>query len=530
MPDPHASATGTRDWRRQALVLLVAMLVGAAGQFLSFKLWIRPANFSFAWIPGGILLAVLILRPRREWPAWLLGVMAGGVAMLVGRRAPLFLAVCAYLPNLVGMALVALYVQRRDRRVFDTIPDFAHYFVPAVLLVPAVTGWTSAIVANASGFRPGFDLFDLWLTLAPNYAMGYLLVTTTLLSLTGLGRSDGFRGWARIAEAVLIATGLLLLSIGLWLLVPSSGEVLPLLLFAPVPLLMLAAARFGSPGAALALVLVSVPSAWMGVYGGGKFRFDGEQLNAHVVQLWLLAVGFLVHALAIVSRQYESIRRLLTASNSHARSLAGRLMQSQEEERARIARELHDGINQQIASLAITASGLKRAATGEVATGLDELHHSMLRLSEDVRRISHNLHPSLIEHVGLGAALDALVREYSEHWAGDIRYEWEPAAPRPGDNVTVGLFRIAQEALHNAVTHSHADRIRVELATDEGGYRLVVEDDGVGFDLEHIYRAGRLGLLSMQERAILLGGRLSIVSQPGAGTQVRVAIPGEARR
>jgi len=517
-------------WRTQVLMLVAAFLVGLVGQFISFKLWIRPTHFSFAWIPGGILLAVLVLRPRREWPIWLSGVLAGGVAALVWRQAPLFLAVCSYLPNLAGAALVALHVQRGGNRIFDTVPGFVRYFVLAVLLVPIVTGWTSAVVAHMGGFRLDFGLFDLWLTLAPSYAMGYLLIATLLLALAGLRKDDMVRRWAGLFEAALIAAGLLLLSIALWLLVPSSSAVLPLLLFAPSPLIMLAAMRFGSTGAALALLLVSVPAAWMGVYGGGEFRFDGEQLNAHIVQLWLLAAGFLVHVLAIVSRQYESTRLLLSASDRHARSLAGRLLQGQEEERARIARELHDGVNQQIASLAIAVSTLKRSSPDPVASGLDELHLSMIRLSEDVRRISHNLHPSLLEHVGLGAALESMVRMNAEHWDGRIHYEWEPGAPRPPIDTTVCLYRIAQEALCNAIRHAGAKHIRIQLEIAGGDCLLVVEDDGKGFDLERACRSGGrgLGLLSMQERAVLQGSRLSIVSSPGAGTQVRVSVPFEA--
>ncbi|WP_052631625.1 sensor histidine kinase [Pseudoxanthomonas suwonensis] len=516
-------------WLGQVLMLAAAFLVGLVGQFISFKLWIRPVNFSFAWIPGGVLLAILVLRPRREWPAWLSGVLAGCVCVALWRQASLLQALGIYLPNFIGVVLVALYLQGGNGRIFDTVPGFSRYFLLAVLLVPAVTGLTTAALVHSSGFRPGFSLLDLWLSLAPNFAMGYLLIGTMLLAFAGIQGRDVFQRWARVAEAMLIAIGLLLLSIGLWILVPASSVLLPLLLFAPVPLIMLAAMRFGSPGAALALFLVSVPAAWMGVYGGGQFRFDGEQMNAHVVQLWLLAVGFLVHALAIVSRQYESVRLLLTASHRHARSLAGRLMQGQEEERSRIARELHDDVNQQIASLAIAVSSLKRLSPDPVASGLDELHLSMLRLSEDVRRISHNLHPGLLEHVGLGAALDVLVREAAERWDGQILYEWEPGTSRPGTEATVCMYRIAQEALRNAIAHSQARHIRVQLEAGGDGYLLVVEDDGIGFDLEQIYLAGGLGLLSMQERAALQGGRIIIVSNPGAGTQVRASIPREAR-
>lgn len=522
---PRARAIG---WRGQALMLLAAVLVGLVGQYISFKLWIRPTHFSFAWIPGGILLPLLVLRPRREWPVWLLGVLVGGVAILVWRQAPVFLAVCVYLVNFVGMALVALHLQRSGNRLFDTVPDFVRYFMLAIVLVPAVTGLVSAIVTHWAGFRLEFGTAELWLTLAPNYAMGYLLISTGVLAFAGFRRIAMPGRWERAAEAVLITMGLLLLSLGLWVLVPSSTAVLPLQLFAPVPLIMLAAMRFGSPGAALALALVAIPAAWMGVYRGGGLRFDDEQLNAHVVQLWLLAVGFLVHVLAIVSRQYESVRLLLTASNRHARSLTGRLMQTQEEERSRIARELHDGVNQQIASLAIAVSGLRRVSPDPVASGLEELHLSMLRLSDDVRRISHNLHPGLLEHVGLGAALEAMVRSRAEQWGGEIHFEWDPADQRPDIDTTLCLYRIAQEALHNAVQHSGARHIRLQLEADNGSYLLVVEDDGVGFDLEQIQRAGGLGLLSMQERALLRGGRMTIVSNPGSGTQIRVRVPAGA--
>jgi two-component system sensor histidine kinase UhpB len=424
--------------------------------------------------------------------------------------------------------LATLYLRRQPAGVFASAASFARFFAVTTLLLPAVIGWTFSFAADLSGLRPG--VFANWQVLAPAYAMGSLLITTPVLacmnwrgSITAVGSGR----LATMAEAALIGIALLLLSMGLWALVPSSASLLQLLLFAPVPLMMLAAIRFGSPGAAIALVLVAIPAAWIGVYGDGLMGVETNRANAHIVQLWLLAVGFLVHVLAILSRQYESVRLLLNASHRHARSLAGRLLQGQEEERARIARELHDGVNQQIASLAIAVSSLKRRSPHPDRNGLEELHLSMIRLSEDVRRISHNLHPSLLEHVGLGAALDSMVRMKAEQWDGRIHYEWEPGAPRPPAGTTVCLYRIAQEALCNAIRHAGARHIRIQFESLERECLLVVEDDGRGFNPERVYGAGGLGLLSMHERAALQGGCMRIVSTPEAGTQVRVTVPME---
>ena len=523
-------ASSTRvGWQVKLAMLALATLAGFLGQFASFMLWIEPSRLTFAWVPGGLLLALLLLRPRREWLVWVCGIMAGGAAALMWRGTPAVFAFGAYAPSMLGTSLAALYLRRQPMGVFASAASFSRFFVVSTIVLPAVIGWTFSFVADLSGLRPG--VFANWQMLAPAYAMGSLLITTPALACVNWRSSISALGAGRLAtmaESALIGIALLLLSMGLWVLVPSSASVLPLLLFAPVPLMMLAAIRFGSPGAATALVLVAIPAAWVGIYGDGRMRMDTSQMNAHIVQLWLLAVGFLVHVLAILSRQYESVRLLLNASNRHARSLAGRLLQGQEEERARIARELHDGINQQIASLAIAVSSLKRRSAEPDRSGLDELHLSMIHLSEEVRRISHNLHPSLLEHVGLGPALDSMVQMKAEQWDGQIHYEWEPGAARSPAGTTVCLYRIAQEALCNAIRHADARHIRIQFESMEDECLLVVEDDGCGFDLERVHRAGGLGLLSMQERAALQGGCMRIVSSPGAGTQIRVSVPREA--
>ncbi|MET1161036.1 MAG: sensor histidine kinase, partial [Pseudoxanthomonas sp.] len=363
--------------------------------------------------------------------------------------------------------------------------------------------------------------------LAPAQSMGFLLLTPMVVSITEYRRAlrQGQRLPLRLTEASLLAAGLLMLSWGMWAVAPSNPGLLPLLLFAPVPMLLLVALRLGELGTSVGLLVVGVFAAWLGIYSDGPFSIDDGKFNVHTLQLWLLSVGCLVYALSAQSNQQRSMRDKLAASQQRIHELAARLLKSHEEERARISRELHDGVSQQIASFAISLSSLKRTEPARVGERLEELHGSMVSLAEDVRRISHNLHPAVLEHIGLIRGLKALVEEESKRWPGEIWFNCSPDA-EPRDYTTrLCLYRIAQEALRNAARHSRAKNIWLILRRDQTDYFLELMDDGSGFDIDATHHAGTLGLLSMEERALLANGRLCIRSRAGNGTSISVRIP-----
>jgi PAS domain S-box-containing protein len=207
------------------------------------------------------------------------------------------------------------------------------------------------------------------------------------------------------------------------------------------------------------------------------------------------------------------------------RELSGHLIAAQEEERARIARELHDDLSQRLALLAAEMQTL-HCFTMEVAAAesLDALVQRIKEISEDVHSLSHRLHPALVDRVGLVPALRKLCKELQAQSGIMLTFTYGEVPDSLPKNVSMSLFRVAQEALANVVKHSGAAAASIELTTNRSHIRLRVVDYGQGFEQTSNHRHG-LGLLSMRERVRLIGGELTVRSQLSKGTVVQAEIP-----
>jgi PAS domain S-box-containing protein len=211
------------------------------------------------------------------------------------------------------------------------------------------------------------------------------------------------------------------------------------------------------------------------------------------------------------------------------RDLAGRLISSQEAERARIARDLHDGICQDVAAVSVDVSHLRRTGGDIQSADVQEILLSLQRrtasVAESVRLLSHGLHPSVLDHIGLVAALQSQCAEVERQHQLQVSFFAEGEVEPASRLVALSLFRIAQEALRNTATHGHARHATMSLVRGDTDLALAVADDGEGFDLLTVRQNGGLGLVSIEERARLTRGRVSIHSEPGSGTTVEVRVP-----
>jgi PAS domain S-box-containing protein len=208
------------------------------------------------------------------------------------------------------------------------------------------------------------------------------------------------------------------------------------------------------------------------------------------------------------------------------RSLSRRLIQAQDEERSRVARELHDDVTQRLALLAIDAGGIEAGPVGEAqAVAIQSVRQGLAELSDDVRALSHRLHPSGLELVGLAGALKAECERFSssESLRTDVMLEGVPAGLPP--ETALCLLRVAQEAMRNSARHARGRTVEVRLQPKDEGLQLVVRDDGVGFDPAAQRSRPTLGLASMRERMLLADGELRIESAPGQGTTIVAWVP-----
>ncbi|MDJ0521587.1 MAG: ATP-binding protein [Planctomycetota bacterium] len=209
------------------------------------------------------------------------------------------------------------------------------------------------------------------------------------------------------------------------------------------------------------------------------------------------------------------------------RHLTARLLSAQEAEQRRIGRDLHDDLGQRLAVLSLELAQLARKQEGrdpdDQARARTALETTQA-IAADVSRISHQLHPAALEHLGLTAATRGLCREMGELADLTIAFEAEADLPALDPDSALSVFRIVQEALRNVARHSGANQATVGLEPHDGNLCVTVADDGHGFDPDAPRESG-IGLMSMRERAELLGGHFEIESAPGSGTTVRVSVP-----
>jgi signal transduction histidine kinase len=254
----------------------------------------------------------------------------------------------------------------------------------------------------------------------------------------------------------------------------------------------------------------------------------------HPESLWEEYKWTILGALFIFTLQAALISGLLMQrrrqhrADREIKNLAGRLITAQEAERSRIARDLHDDINQQLASLSIALSSVKRRLQQGETAGIQEeiarLQARIIEVTNVTRQLSHDLHPGVLQHAGLVAALRGHCAEFGSQHGIEVTFSAAGIDGVP-EETALCLYRVTQEALRNIAAHAGAREARVALSPSAEGLELVINDDGQGFDLAEARRRGGVGLISLDERVRLIGGSLRIETQPRRGTELRVRVP-----
>jgi signal transduction histidine kinase len=224
------------------------------------------------------------------------------------------------------------------------------------------------------------------------------------------------------------------------------------------------------------------------------------------------------------ARLYEEAR----GKEELRRELLEKVILAQEEERKRVARELHDEVGQALTALIMSLGSAEQALPprlGALKERLSELTTVTAETLEEIRRLILDLRPSLLDDLGLLPAIGWYAENYLTKAGVEVELKATNMDKRLPPQVEITLFRILQEAITNIVKHSEAKRTRISLDLRDSVVHAVVEDDGKGFDMEQVKGLGRLGLVGVQERVSLLEGSFNIHSSPGEGTKLEVAIP-----
>jgi len=474
------------------------------------------------WIPGPVLLGWLLFTPRSQWRGCILAACAGTVLSLLLVPLSALPRLLASLGEFAMVAMVAWLLQRwrGDRAALEDYRDLTLFLLLACVLLPLCGAWWYALALGGRGpaLAPA-TMREFALT----SSVSYLLLVPALVNVARIleapERRHGWH-WQTLGLALLLL-GLLVV---LWTVDWQDGVVTPLLTLAPIPLLVWALIVFGIAGASLTMVVVAVLGMQLGLEAMGPFGFWTPERNLLTGQAWTLCTGFALLFLGALSEQKLSNRIKLQRAYARLGEVTGRMLVVQEEERTRIARDLHDDVNQSLAAISIRLSTLRNHIPPAERPSVVELQDQLLSVSNDIRAISHELHPSILRFTGLASALDAFCIKRNARGRLRLRCTIEDA-PRLNDDQELSLFRIVQEAVNNVDKHARASVADVLVCVRGQNVVLRVDDDGVGILASHLRRTPGLGLISMEERARLLAGTLHVGTSPLGGARIEVRFP-----
>lgn len=484
--------------------------------------WANGAGAA-VWPPDAVLLIALLLdRPHRWW--WYL-LAALPVRWFALGSTPQWLAWSSYFND--GLkALLSAYLLRRtlsDSPWLNTLRDFRAFVLIAALLSPVLSATVGAGARTFSGDPFG----SVWL----QWFLGDSLAMVTLLPAFLYGMQAKFRRplVSALELSTLACTVLLSAWLAFWY-ADQVGSYTPILLYAPIPALVWATVRAGPAGVSISMAFIVLFALACADIGHGPFIAYGHAINVLAVQLFLMVLALPLTTLALLMnerrtalQQLASNQRELQAQNVQLRTLAGRLITAYEDERQRISRDLHDDIGQRLSLIALALDRVDRhglSATGK--DGLPDIRQDIHALASDLHGVSRELYWSTVHQLGLGPAI--------QNWCSQVATQYRLAIEFSGDghdglprDVSVCLYRVAQEALNNAVKHGRAQRVTVQLKRESSKVRLRVVDFGDGFDPRSPTTG--IGLASMRERLRFIGGDLSVISAPGRGAEVTAEVP-----
>jgi signal transduction histidine kinase len=508
--------SGTRVLRRFGPALLVA-----SSYYLATRI-------GFAWTPSGqpnstfwpanaILLAAFLLAPQRIWWTFLLAVLPAHMIAQLQSGVPVWTASGWFISNSAEGLIGAFFITRftRQESLFDTVRGVLAFVLWGVLIAPLLTSFLDAATVVVTGWGHGY-----WPLGAERFWTN-ALAQLTIVPAVVLG---GVRGisWLRNAssvsrwEALLLGLSTVLVSVFVFGFHSALAATTPEVLYVPLPLLLWAAVRFRLAGLSLSLLCLALISMWYTMHGRLPFPYASMQQNILSLQILFCLVAVPLMFLSVVIDEGHRIQESLQLVST-------RLLNAQEQERARIGRELHDDINQRLAMLSLELEQLQENPS-EIQPRVKELRRQMAEVSNDVQALSHDLHSSKLEYLGVVAGMKSWCKEFAERQRMQINFKSDVPSAVPLE-IGLTLFRVLQEALHNVIKHSGARQVEVQLQKDSSEIHLIISDSGRGFDLEAAFQGKGLGLTSMRERIRLVNGTFSIESKRSGGTTIYVRVP-----
>jgi signal transduction histidine kinase len=373
----------------------------------------------------------------------------------------------------------------------------------------------------------GGPIQDYWLYWSLWYLANALpSVTLGPVLLILLAEPPRWSGWKALLEPAAIVVGLIAICL---LSTELEGRsrlhiFLPAILLLPLPLIVFASIRYGEKGASGSVLIIATTMTWCTLRDRGMFAVHDEAMNILALQLFLIGLSI---PILLLGAMVEELRN----AGHTTRALAASLMRAQDDERRRIARDLHDSTGQNLIAASLLAGRLRDSLASEAMPLLHELEQNLKQSNRELRTVSYLLHPPYLDEAGLGLALRYFLEGFEERSGIQVDLKMGENIGRLAKDSELVVFRVVQEALTNVARHSGSTTavIRLTRHSDDGGrILLTVEDFGRGMSDRALAGPGPvssgLGLISMRERLAQIGGRLQIDSTQGH-TLLQAVIP-----
>jgi signal transduction histidine kinase len=490
---------------------------------VSMKLRFSTSGLSLLWPSNALLIATLVLTPKRRWWVYLLSVVPAHIAALSPYHLGLSWLAYQIAFNSIQAIACAVILQRFRPAIlyFETLKEVL-IFLGVSVVVPGlanlvaiypVVNFSSRAGLLAHNSSDGF--LAVWTSCWANNSASLIVFVPVILVCVTRGR-DCIRSlsWRGVGEAALLTVLLTTLTFLMYGNVHSVGDALPFVYLIPIPFLIWAAVRFGPAGACLSITLFVCVSSWCAYLGQGPFLRSVSVDRVTVLQMaWIIISAPLLCLAADIRERRMAVDEL-------------------KQEKQRIARELHDDVVQRLALLSLELEGIQEDipdVASELRTRIGALGNQTTQIVDDVQSLSHELHSSKLEYLGIVGATKNFCKEFGERQKVEIDFQSHDVPTALPTEFSLSLFRVVQEALRNATKHSGVKRFEVRLWGSTGEIQLTIGDRGAGFDTEAAIKSTGLGLTSMQERLRLVHGKLSINSHPRGGTTIHARIPFDSR-
>lgn len=522
------STTSAGRIARNVLAPLTIALAYYIGTRIGFLLTPKTEPIATFWPPNAILMGCLLLISWRRWWSVIIAVLAVHLLAQTQNGVPITTALGWFLGNvseaLLGASL--LYQANRKGPLFDSVRGTVTFLCLGVILPAFATSFLDAAVVVITSW--GREYWLLWTTRFFSNLLASLTLVPVILTCALMAHQKTLKAVRkRQIEALILAAAIALVTVFVYGSHQPSPNLVPVLVYAPLPLLLWVALRFGAGGLAASSAFIAITSLQYVLHRRGPFTSQSMTENVLFLQLSLASVTVPLLLLHAVFSERRRVQQELRESRTQ-------LVDTQEQERARIARELHDDIGQQLAIIQLELHQAEEAAGTHIAASrlrllLQNLTAKLNIVSETTRGLSHDLHPIQLEYLGLSTGLRNLCSGLEKQTGLKFHFQEEQNLPAelPPD-VSLSLFRVAQEALHNVVKHSRADDVSIQINVQQNDLILRIVDNGKGFAYSEKKTVG-LGLVNMKERLKALGGNVQVTSMPMRGTVVEASVPLEHR-